>query len=36
MVPGLEINFDDGVWRVIRVEDRDGDPADQFAYCIKP
>jgi hypothetical protein len=35
MVPGLEINFDDGVWRVIRVEDGDGEPADQFAYCIK-
>jgi hypothetical protein len=35
MVPGVEINFDDGVWRVIRVEDGDGEPADQFAYCIK-
>jgi hypothetical protein len=35
MIPGLEIDFDDGVWRVIRVEDADGDPADQFAYCIK-
>jgi len=35
MVPGLEINFDDGVWRVIRIEDGDGEPADQFAYCIK-
>ena len=35
MIPGLKINFDDGVWRVIRVEDADGDPADQFAYCIK-
>ena len=35
MVPGIEINFDDGVWRVIRVEDGGGEPADQFAYCIK-
>jgi hypothetical protein len=35
MVPGLEINFDDGVWRVIGVEDGAGEPADQFAYCIK-
>ncbi|MDP9226077.1 MAG: hypothetical protein M3P18_20010 [Actinomycetota bacterium] len=35
MVPGVEINFDDGVWRVIRVQDGEGEPADQFAYCVK-
>ncbi len=34
MVPGIEINFDDGVWRVIAVEDGDGDPVDQVALCI--
>jgi hypothetical protein len=35
MVPGLELDFDDGVWRVIRVEEGNGEPVDQFAYCIK-
>jgi hypothetical protein len=32
MFPGIEITFDDGIWRVIRIEDgRDG--ADQTAIC---
>lgn len=32
MLPGIEITFDDGLWRVIRVEDGDGG-ADQTAIC---
>lgn len=35
MRPGIEINFDDRRWRVIRVEDGDGDPIDQYAFCIR-
>jgi hypothetical protein len=32
MRPGIEIGFDDGLWRVIRVEDGASD-ADQIAVC---
>ena len=35
MRPGIEVNFDDGRWRVIRVEDGDGGPIDQYALCIR-
>ncbi len=35
MQAGIEIDFDHGRWRVIRVEDGDGDPIDQYAFCIR-
>ena len=35
MRAGIEIDFDHGRWRVIRVEDGAGDPIDQYAFCIR-
>jgi hypothetical protein len=34
MAPGIEIQFDDGLWRVIAVEDGD-DRIDQTALCLR-
>jgi hypothetical protein len=35
MAPGLGIDFGNGSWRVIAVEDGEGDPIDQVASCIR-
>ena len=35
MVPGIEIQLEDGIWRVISVEDGDGDPIDHVALCLR-
>jgi len=33
--PGIEIRFDEGLWRVIAVEDGDSDRIDQRAVCVR-